>query len=139
MASTLALLKDVPDLRFQVQAICTRRTEVLRACQEQFGWYGTQGSLQAKFTDNEPGRVRVVFDKSKAAAPLVKTFEPERDRSAYGHGAAVIRYLRHFQECLEADREPSPNVLDGAKSVAAGAAAWESVRTGAEVKAQNDF
>jgi predicted dehydrogenase len=66
-------------------------------------------------------------------------FEAERDMSAYGHGATVIRYMRHFQDCLDNDKEPSPGVLDGAKSVAAGVAAWESVRTGQAVKVFNDF
>lgn len=105
----------------------------------QFGIYGTKGSLQAEFTDNEPGQVRVVFDKLSGHKPLVSIFEPERDLSAYGHGATVIRYMRHFQECLDRDMEPSPGVIDGAKSVAAGVAAWESIQTGKVVKAFNEF
>ena len=36
MASTLALLKDVPDLRFRLQAICTRRPEVQEECRRKF-------------------------------------------------------------------------------------------------------
>jgi predicted dehydrogenase len=99
----------------------------------QFGLYATRGSLQAEFTDNEPGQVRVVLDKTAGRQPQVTTFERERDLSAYGHGATVIRYMRHFQDCLDFARDPSPSVLDGARSVAAGVAAWESVRTGAEV------
>ncbi len=105
----------------------------------QFGLYGTKGSLQAEFTDNEPGQVRVVLDKLPARKPLVSVFEPERDLSAYGHGATVIRYMRHFQDCLDRDLEPSPGVLDGAKAVAAGAAAWESARTGKVVRVCNEF
>ncbi len=105
----------------------------------QFGIYGTRGSLQAEFTDNEPGQIRVVLDKLASHKPMVSIFEPERDLSAYGHGATVVRYLRHFQECLDRDRDPSPGVLDGAKAVAAGAAAWESIRRGAVVKACNEF
>ena len=105
----------------------------------QFGIYGTKGSLQAEFTDNEPGEVRVVLDKLPGHRPLVSTFEPERDLSAYGHGATVIRYMRHFQECLDDDLAPSPGVLDGARAVAAGVAAWESIRTGQVVKACNAF
>lgn len=105
----------------------------------QFGIYGSKGSLQAEFTDNEPGEVRVVLDKLAAHKPMVSRFDAERDRSAYGHGATVIRYMRHFQNCLDADLEPSPGVADGAKSVAAGVAAWESVRNGTVVKAFNEF
>ncbi len=105
----------------------------------QFGIYGTKGSLQAEFTDNEPGQIRVVLDKLAAHKPMVSVFEPERDLSAYGHGATVTRYMRHFQDCLDKDREPSPGVLDGAKSVAAGAAAWVSVKTGKTVTVWSRF
>jgi predicted dehydrogenase len=105
----------------------------------QFGIYGTKGSLQAEFTDNEPGQVRVVLDKLPAHKPMVSLFEAERDPSVYGHGATVKRYMRHFQECLDKDREPSPGVVDGAKSVAVGVAAWESIRKGKVAKAFNDF
>lgn len=105
----------------------------------QFGIYGTKGSLQAEFTDNEPGQIRVVLDKSEGHRPTVIPFPAERDRSAYGHGATVVRYMRHFQECLDRDLEPSPSVVDGAKSVAAGVAAWESIRSGRVVAVQNAF
>jgi predicted dehydrogenase len=63
-------------------------------------------------------------------------FPPEKDTSVYGHGQTVIRYMRHFQECLDEDREPTPGVVDGAKAVAVGAAAWESVRTGKAVRVE---
>ncbi len=105
----------------------------------QFNIYGTRGSLQSEFTDNEPGQVKVVFDQLAGHKTYTAAFEAERDTSAYGHGATVIRYMRHFQDCLDNDLEPSPNVVDGAKSVAAGVAAWESIKTGQPVKVCNDF
>jgi len=105
----------------------------------QFGIYGAKGSLQAEFTDNQPGQIRVVLDKLPGRKPMVSVFESERDLSAYGHGATVIRYMRHFQDCLDRDIEPSPGVLDGAKAVAVGVAAWESVRTGQVAKPFNAF
>ena len=104
-----------------------------------FGVYGTKGSLQAEFTDNEPGEIRVVLDRLPAHEPMTMAFEPERDLSAYGHGATVIRYMRHFQDCMDNDLQPSPGVLDGAKSVATGVAAWESVRTGQVAEVCDDF
>ena len=94
----------------------------------QFGIYGTKGSLISEFTDNEPGQVRVVLDKLTGHKQLVSCFDAERDASAYGHGATVIRYMRHFsQECLDNDHDPLPGVVDGAKSVSAGVAACKSV------------
>jgi predicted dehydrogenase len=105
----------------------------------QFNIYGTKGSLQSEFTDNEPGQLKVVLDGMAGHKPYVATFDAERDTSAYGHGQTVIRYMRHFQDCLDHDKEPSPGVIDGAKSVAVGVAAWESVRTGQTVKVFNEF
>ncbi len=102
----------------------------------QFGLFGTRASLQAELTDNQPGELRLVRDGRTAEPPEVTRFEPERDLSAYGHGATVIRYMQHFQECLDEDQEPSPGVIDGARSVAVGVAAWESIRTGQVVRPQ---
>jgi hypothetical protein len=47
--------------------------------------------------------------------------------------------MRHFQECLDQDREPSPNVIDGARACAVAAAAWESADTGKPVRVFNNF
>ena len=105
----------------------------------QVSLYGTRGTAQADFTDNEPGQVRVTLDRCGVAKPFVMDLEPERDASAYGHGATVIRYMRHFQDCLDNDRTPAPDVLEGAKGVAAGVAAWESIRTARVVASVNEF
>lgn len=105
----------------------------------QFNIFGTKASLQAEYTDNEPGRVKVVFDEMPGRNPYVAQFGAERDSSEHGHGATVIRYMRHLQDCLDNDLQPSPGVLDGAKSVAVGVAAWESIKTGQSVKVFNEF
>jgi predicted dehydrogenase len=105
----------------------------------QFNIYGSKGSLQSEFTDNLPGQVKVVFDKMSGLKPYVANFEAERDSSAYGHGATVTRFMRHFQDCLDNDLDASPSVVDGAKSVAVGVAAWESIKTGQTVKVFNEF
>ena len=105
----------------------------------QYGVYGTKGSLQGEYTDNEPGEIRVVLDEKIDEGVETTPYDAETDLSAYGHGATVIRYMRHFQDCLDNDEEPSPGVLDGAKSVAAGVAAWESIRTGNAVDVFNEF
>ena len=101
--------------------------------------YGNQGTAIGDFTDNEPGHLRVVLDKLGTQQPLEQFYPPERDTSVYGHGQTVIRYMRHFQECLDQDLEPSPNVVDGAKAIAVGHAAWESIHTGQPVAVFNEF
>jgi predicted dehydrogenase len=105
----------------------------------QFNIFGTKASLQAEYTDNEPGKVKIVYDEMPGRNSYVAQFGAERDGSEYGHGATVIRYMRHLQACLDHDLPPSPGVLDGARSVAVGVAAWESIRTGQTVKVVNEF
>ena len=101
--------------------------------------YGTKGTMIGDFTDNKGGQVKLMLDKMAAREPLQMTCPPETDTSVYGHGQTVIRYMRHLQQCLEGDLEPNPNVVEGAKSVAVGVAAWESIRTGRPVKVYNEF
>ncbi len=50
-----------------------------------------------------------------------------------------MRYLRHFESCLETNATPSPDVRDGAKSIAACSAAWDSIRQGGVMKVRNQF
>ena len=47
--------------------------------------------------------------------------------------------MRHFQECLDKDLEPSPSVLDGARAAAVASAAWHSADTGLPAKVFNNF
>ncbi len=102
------------------------------------GLYGTQASLIADFTDKQAGHIKVVFDKLEGHPPAIMTFLPEME-GTLGHGAGVMRYLQHFEECLNQDKTPSPSVRDGAKSVAVCSAAWESIRKSGVVKARTDF
>ncbi|HEV8636614.1 MAG TPA: hypothetical protein VG370_20535 [Chloroflexota bacterium] len=52
------------------------------------------------------------------------------DGSIGGHGGEVLRYLRHFEECLLEDRRPLVDEREGAGCIPTCAAAWESVRPG---------
>lgn len=105
----------------------------------QVALHGTGSTAVAEFTDNKPGKLQVVLDKAETKEPLTLHFEPERDSSVYGHGATALRYMRHFQECLDEDHEPSPNVIDGARACAVAAAAWESADNGKPMRVFNAF
>ena len=70
--------------------------------------------------------------------PLAATI-PAVMEGAYGHVQAVKTYFAHFQECLERDLTPSPDALDGARTIATAYACWESIRTGAPVRVRNSF
>jgi predicted dehydrogenase len=100
--------------------------------------YGTRGTISADFTDRRGGSLQVVYDDFEGH-PIGRFEFPAETLGAYGHGETVLRYMRHFQQCLEQDAEPSPGVRDGAKSVATCAAAWESITSGTVAKVRNQF
>lgn len=100
--------------------------------------YGTRATIFADYTDRKGGRVQVVYDGFEGH-PVGRFDFPAETLGAYGHGETVLRYMRHFQDCLERDSEPSPGVRDGAKSVATCAAAWDSITSGRVTKVRNDF
>jgi predicted dehydrogenase len=102
------------------------------------GLYGSKASLQADFTDQQAGHIKVVYDKIERRPTATLVF-PAEVEGTLGHGAGVMRYLRHFEQCLREDREPSPSVLDGARSIAVCAAAWQSIRQGGAVPVQTAF
>ena len=102
------------------------------------GLYGTRGSLIADFTDQQAGHLKVVQDRLHGHPVAAMTFEPEIE-GAFGHGGGVMRYLQHFEACLDGDQTPSPSVRDGAKSIAVCAAAWQSIRQGGVVQVRTEF
>ncbi len=100
--------------------------------------FGTKGSAIGSFSDKLGGEVKTVLDKFEIKAESKIAYPPETE-GAYGHGATVIRYLKHFEQCLIEDKTPVPDVREGAKSIAVCSAAWESIRTGKPVEVFNDF
>lgn len=100
--------------------------------------YGSKASLQADFTDQQAGHLNLVVDKLAGHPVASMVFPPEKE-GTLGHGQGVMRYLQHFEQCLFEDRQPSPGVRDGAKSIAVCAAAWESIRQGGVVPVRSDF
>lgn len=100
--------------------------------------FGTKGTAKGEFSDFLGGKVSAVFDKYEIKSPFEAIYPPEKQGS-FGHGQTVLRYLEHFADCLENDKEPVPGIREGAKSISACCAAYESLRTGEAVKVKNDF
>lgn len=100
--------------------------------------FGSKGTAIGDFTDKLGGRVKVVFDKFDYKSEAETLYPPEIE-GAYGHGETVLRYLKHFQECLDDDTRPVPDAEEGAKSVSVCSAAWESIKTGKPIKVFNEF
>ena len=87
--------------------------------------YGTKGTYVED---------TAVFDKYTGMPEWSLDFKHET-----GHGNEVLRYMRHFEECLIEDTRPRVDEIEGAKCIAVCAAAWESVKTGQPAKVFNDF
>ncbi len=87
--------------------------------------YGTKGSLVED---------TAVFDRFAGQPEWNMKFKPEP-----GHGNEVLRYMRHFEECLLEDMRPSVDEIEGAKCIAVCSAAWDSVASGQPAKIFNDF
>jgi predicted dehydrogenase len=101
--------------------------------------YGTKMNVTATFSDNLGGQLRTVWDKIEYKPTSTMTFPAEHGIDVYGHTKSILRYMAHLEDCIVNNREPSPSVIDGAKTISAGHAAWQSVREGKVVKVFNDF
>lgn len=100
--------------------------------------FGTKGTAKGEFSDFLGGKVSSVFDKYEIKSPFEAVYPPEL-QGAFGHGQTVIRYLEHFADCLENDKQPVPDIREGAKSIAVCCAAYTSMNTGEVVRVKNDF
>ncbi len=87
--------------------------------------YGTKGTFVEDIA---------IFDRFEGLPEWNMEF-----RSEAGHGNEVIRYMRHFEECIIDDKRPMPDEIEGAKCIAACSAALESAQSGLPVKVFNDF
>lgn len=84
------------------------------------GVYGDKGSIV-----ND----KVVLDKLDGQPTMQLSYGREM-----GHGHEVLRYMRHFEECLLEDKQPLIDEVAGAKVIATAAACWESIQTGHPAK-----
>jgi predicted dehydrogenase len=100
--------------------------------------FGSKASAIGSFSDKLGGQVKMVFDKFDYKNEASIDY-PAETEGAYGHGATVIRYLKHFEDCLNKDITPVPDAVEGAKSVAVCTAAWQSIQSGSPVKVNHVF
>lgn len=101
----------------------------------EFKLFGTRGSLVSEFG---PSQLRLSLEKL-GATPLITTFNPEPESARHWYGPNILRYMRQMQDCLDNNLDPDPGVVESAKSIAAGIAAWESLHSGGPVTARNHF
>ena len=87
--------------------------------------YGTEGTFVEE---------TAVFDRFTGQPEWKVEFRPEA-----GHANEVLRYMRHFEECLIEDKKPMVDEIEGARCISVCAAAWKSIETGQPEKVFNDF
>jgi predicted dehydrogenase len=83
--------------------------------QDNLNLFGTRGSVVGS---------QMVFDALQQRPTLSLSFPPDRP------GGSVVRYLKHFEECLREDRTPLVDAHEGARGIAVVEACWESIRSG---------
>jgi predicted dehydrogenase len=101
--------------------------------------FGTKMNVVATYSDNLGGQVKTVWDKIDFRPTSTMPFPVERGIDVYGHTNSIVRYMKHLEDCIVNNKEPSPSVLDGAKTISAGAAAWQSIKEDRVVKVFNEF
>ncbi len=100
--------------------------------------FGTRGSITAVYSEGEPGYVKLVSEKL-SDAPVQHIHYPAESGVTYKHGESERKIFRYFADCINKDRKPDPDEIEGARGVAVGAAAWESIRSGRSVQVKHDF
>ncbi len=93
-------------------------------CQIAVSLFGTKGT----WIDD-----RYVLDRFET----LPTHRLEFNSREQGHAMEVIRYLRHFEDCIVSGAKPLIGPREAAHVLAVTDAVWESVRTGAPVKVKS--
>ncbi len=101
--------------------------------------YGDKMNVVATYSDNKGGELSVVYDKIEYRPVSTMCFPPELGVDVYGHTKTVLRYMKHFEECIVNDLEPVSSVIDGAKTISTGHAAWKSIESERSEKVLNEF
>lgn len=82
--------------------------------QDNLNVFGTRGSVVGH---------QVVLDKFQHKPTLSLSFPPDQP------GGSVLRYLKHFETCLQQDATPLVDAREGARGVAVIEACWASIRS----------
>ena len=100
--------------------------------------FGDRGSINATYTEGEPGSLKLVSEKLRDA-PVQEIHYPAETGVTYKHGESERRIFKRFAACIERDEKTDPDEIEGARGIAVAAAAWESIRTGKPVKVRRSF
>ncbi len=97
-----------------------------------------RGSITAAYAEGEAGWLRHV-SVDIPDLPVQEISYPAETGVTYKHGESEMRIVRSFSDCIRSGGEPDPDAVEGARGVAVGEAAWESIRTGRPARVKRDF
>jgi predicted dehydrogenase len=100
--------------------------------------FGDAGSASASYSEGLPGSLLAVEERTSGSAVQRIDYPPETGVT-YKHGESERRIFYRFAQCLDEGIEPEPGALAGARGVAVGDAAWQSVRSGQPARVRQDF
>lgn len=96
--------------------------------------FGTKGSSVNK-------KVTLEDEKGKQKTYDLETMAgPDFNGQTYSdHRNEVLRYMKHFEDCILNNKKPLIDEVEGAKAISACSACWESLRSGKPIKVRNEF
>ena len=104
-------------------------------------FFGKRGSITMTYTEGKDGWLKAV-SKRLELEPLNYIHFPAETESIGGfqHLETETRMALSLEKCIKEDLDPVPSVYDGAKVIAVGDAAWESIKNnGKVVKVRSEF
>jgi predicted dehydrogenase len=104
-------------------------------------YFGKKGSLTMTHTEGKDGWLKVRSKRLELEPLNYIHFAAETESiGGFQHLDTELRMALSLEKCIKENLEPIPGVVDGAKVIAVGDAAWESIKNnGKVVKVKNDF
>jgi len=104
--------------------------------------FGRTGTVTGCFSESKGGDLKIVSKKFDGLPTQKISYFAQKEEKIGSHKTLGMLEKRHFlafEKCLEENIDPSPDAVEGARAVAVGVAAWESINKKRPVKVKNDF
>ena len=101
--------------------------------------FGKYGTVVGNFSEGEKGFLKVVSKKFDVIPTQEINFAADKEGEIHKVGSHEKSLILYFEKCIKEDINPVLSVIEGAKDVAVGVAAWESIRKNKPIKVKNDF
>ena len=104
-------------------------------------YFGKKGSLTITHTEGKDGWLKVRSKRLELEPLNYIHFAAETESiGGFQHLDTELRMALSLEKCIKENLQPVPGVIDGAKVIAVGDAAWESIKNnGKVVKVNTNF